>query len=238
LVTKMILGDTGAGTLESHKMVQATEADPGIYPYLGAISFHNYHGLTPEDLKAWADSSRVTHLPLLADEGGPDSAAHRYPLIWVTPWFAQLEADQYVRIGAACQPNSIMPWQLNADYSVLAGGGIYGDNSPLRPTQRFWSLKQLGALSGAYWLPVTADQSHINCAAVGDIAGDKYAVHIINNGASREATLSGIPKTVKQMAVYVTDGERGMQLMSVKGVVNGSVNFLLEGQTFTTLISK
>ena len=132
LVTKMILGDTGAGTLEAHKLVYATEADRSIYPYLGAISFHNYHGLTDDDLKAWGDSARVTNLPLLADEGGPDSAAHRYPLIWVTPWFAQLEADQYIRIGAACQPNTIMPWQLNADYSPLAGGACLRIGSIVR----------------------------------------------------------------------------------------------------------
>ena len=238
LVTKMLLGDTGAGTLEAHKMVGATEADRTLYPFLGAISFHNYHGLTDDDLKAWAETARVINLPLLADEGGADSAAHRYPLIWTTPWFAQLETDQYIRIGAACQPLTLMPWQLNADYSLLAGGGIYGDNGPLRPTQRFWSLKQLGALSRAFWLPVTADRPNVDCAALGDIARGDYAVHIINNGASRAATLSGIPAGVSKMALYVTDGERGMQLMAVKGVVNGSVSFPLEGQTFTSLISE
>lgn len=237
LVTKMLLGDTGAGTLGANRMVGPTVADRSIYPYLGAISFHNYHGLTDEDLQAWAASSRTTNLPLLADEGGPDSAAHRYPLIWVTPWFAQLEIDQYVRIGAACQPLSILPWQLNADYSLLAGGGIYGDQGPLRPTQRFWGLKQLSALSGAFWLPITANRPNLDCAALGDIARGVYAVHITNNGATREAAVSGIPSGVKQMHVYVTDAARGMQLMATKGVVDGKVRFLLEGQAFTSLIS-
>ena len=131
LATKMLLGDTGAGTLAAHRMVGPTEADRSLYPYLGAISFHNYHGLTAPDLEAWAASAWATNLPLLADEGGADSAAHRYPLIWTTPWFAQLEADEYVRIGAACQPLSILPWQLNADYSLLAGGGRFtGTTAP------------------------------------------------------------------------------------------------------------
>ncbi len=238
LVTKMILGDTGSATLGAHQMVGATEADRSLYPYLGAIAFHNYHGVTEDDLRAWAESARVTNLPVLADEGGADSAAHRYPLVFVTPWFAQFELDQYIRIGAICQPNSILPWQLNADYSLLAGGGIYGDQGPLRPTQRFWSLKQLGTVSGAFWLPVSADRPNLSCAALGNIARGQYAVHIVNNGASRLASVSGIPGGVKKMRVLVTDAGRGMQLMSVKGVVDGNVNFLLEAQTFTSLISE
>ena len=67
----MLLGDTGAGTLDANRMVGPTVADRSIFPYLGAISFHNYHGLTDEDLQAWAESSRATNLPLLADEADP-----------------------------------------------------------------------------------------------------------------------------------------------------------------------
>ncbi len=238
LATKMLLGDTGAGTLAAHRMVGATEADRSIYPYLGAISFHNYHGLTPADLKVWADSARATNLPLLADEGGADSAAHRYPLVWTMPWFDQLEIDQYVRIGAACQPLSVLPWQLNADYSLLAGGGIYGDNGTLRPTQRFWSLKQLGALSGAFWIPVTADRPNISCAALGDIARGAYAIHITNNGATRQAVVTGLPLSAKKWRIYVTDAQRGMELVSVRGAVDGRLSFPLEAQTFTSLVSE
>ena len=238
LITKMLLGDTGAGTSVAHRMVGPTEADSSIRPYLGAISFHNYHGLTDEDLKVWADSARHLNLPLLADEGGPDSAAHRYPLIWNTPWFALLEIDQYIRIGAACQPLSVLPWQLNADYSLLAGGGIYGDQGPLRPTQRFWDLQQLGSLSGAFWLPVKADRPNLSCAALGDIARGAYAIHITNNGATRPATVDGIPAAVKKMRIYVTDSERGMQLMSVKSVVDGQITLQLEKQAFTSLITE
>ena len=211
---------------------------PEPVPIPGAISFHNYHGLTPADLKAWADSAHATNLPLLADEGGADSAAHRYPLVWAMPWFAQLETDQYVRIGAACQPLSILPWQLNADYSLLAGGGTYGDQGPLRPTQRFWSLKQLGSLSGAFWLPVSVDRPNISCAALGAIARGAYAIHITNNGASRTATVSGIPAGARNFHLYVTDAVRGMQLMSVRNPVDGKVTFLLEAQTFTSLVSE
>jgi len=36
-----------------------------------------------------------------------------------------------------------MQWQLTTDYSVLSGGSVYGESGPLKPTQRFWNLKQL-----------------------------------------------------------------------------------------------
>jgi len=87
-------------------------------------------------------------------------------------------------------------------------------------------------------VPIAADRPNLDCAALGDNARGVYAVHIINNGATREATVSGIPAGVKQMHVYVTDAVRGMQLMTTKGVVDGNVRFLLEGQAFTSLISE
>jgi len=239
LVTRMLLGDTGACTLGSHKLVGPSAADPALRAYLGGIAFHTYHGLTPDALKAWADTARSTGLPLLCTEGGPDSAAHRYPLIFVTPWFAQLEIDQYVRICATCEPATIMPWQLNADYSPLQGGGIYGDEGPLRPTQRFWGLKQLGALPpGAFWLPVSTQARALSCAALGDRTRNAFALHVTNNGATRKATVSGIPDGVKKLRVLITDATRGMELQSVKGVVGGKVSFVLEAGTFTSLVSE
>jgi hypothetical protein len=239
LVTKMMIGDTGACTVASSKMVDPTLADPSIAPYIGAIAFHTYHGVTQPDLEAWAEKAKRSNLPLLVTETGPDSAAHRYPLIFTTPWFAQLEIDDYLRICATCQPNTLMPWQLNADYSPIAGGGIYGDHGPLRPAQRFWSLKQLGSLCpGSFWLPLSIDRPGISGAALGDLSRGQYALHFTNNGASRTTTVSGIPASVKTMKVYVTDANRGMQLMAEKGVVDGKVSFLLEAQTFTSLISE
>ncbi len=67
-----------------------------------------------------------------------DSNAHQYPQIFLEPSFALHEIELYERILAIAQPKSILHWQLTSDYSLLAGGGVYGDNGPLRPTQRFW----------------------------------------------------------------------------------------------------
>ena len=110
---------------------------------------------------------------------------------------------------------SILQWQFTADYSVLAGGGIFGDTGPLRPTRRFWNLKQLASTPPrSFSLPVACDkQPNLTCAAFGDIAGGVYTVHIVNNGATRTATLTGFPPAVKQLRVWVTDADRGMTEM-------------------------
>jgi hypothetical protein len=131
-----------------------------------------------------------------------------------------------------------MEWQLTSDYSVLTGKGLYGDNGPLRPTQRFWNLKQLGATpAGSFWMPISCNSPSISCAAAGDIAKGIYSIHLVNNGATREVTVTGIPELVKSLNIYVTDATRGMKKIRTIPVVSGKATFTLEAQTFTSLIN-
>jgi hypothetical protein len=239
LITRMLLGDTGACTVASTSMVEPTLADPSIAPYLGGIAFHTYHGITRPDLEAWAARAQRANLPLMVTESGGDSAAHRYPLIFTTPWFEHMEADDNLRIASICQPDTIMPWQLNADYSPLAGGGIYGDHGPLRPTLRFWMLQQLGILRpGAFWLPAQSSSSTVTVAALGHKARGQYAIHMTNNGASRLVTIQGIPDGIRTMDILVSDSNRGLEKVATKGVVNGSITLMLESMTFTSAVAK
>jgi hypothetical protein len=121
---------------------------------------------------------------------------------------------------------------------VLTGKGLYGDNGPLRPTQRFWNLKQLGATpAGSFWMPVSGDSPNISCAAAGEIAKGIYSIHLVNNGATREVTVTGIPELVKSFNMYVTDASRGMEKIKRVTVVNGKADFTLEAQTYTSLIN-
>ena len=85
-------------------------------------------------------------------------------------------------------------------------------------------------------MPITCDRPMVNCAAAGDIANGRYAVHLVNNGASRPATLNGLPANLKELRIYVTDGRRGMKEGDRIPVADGSATFTLEGGTFTTLI--
>ena len=39
----------------------------------------------------------------------------------------------------------------------------------------------------------------------------RYAVHLVNNGASRQTMLNGLPANLKKLRIYVTDRQRGMK---------------------------
>jgi hypothetical protein len=236
LKTKILIGDTGAGTAKASRIMSIIEKDPELHKYAGAVSFHTYHGVTTPDLLAWAASADNTNLPVMVAEGGSNSAAHRYPLIFLQPWFQLDEIDKYIRICAICQPVTIMEWQLTADYSVLTGKGWYGDTGPLRPTQRFWNLKQLGLTpEGSFALPVSCDRTDISCAGFGDILNGNYTIHLVNNGSSREVVLTGLPAGITTMKIYVTDAERGMSQVNEISVESGKTRFILDKSAYTTL---
>ena len=153
------------------------------------------------------------------------------------PQFALYEINLYTRILNIAQPKSILQWQLTADYSILAGGGIFGDAGPLRPTQRYWNLKQLASTPPrSFSLPVKCNQPGIACAALGNIAEGAYTLHIVNNGATRAATVTGLPADVKQLRMWVTDAKRGMEESGRVSVADSKAQFTLEATSFTTLI--
>jgi hypothetical protein len=227
----MLLGDTGNPT--GMEFIKPAIEDPDARKYIGAVSFHSWHGGTDAQLKLWGDAARKLNLPLFSAEGGTDPDAWNYPAVFEEPWFALDEIRLYVRICSLSQPRSVIHWQLTADYSVLAGGG----NQPLRPTQRFWNLKQLGATpAGSNALPITSDKpSIIPCAYVN--SKGTCTVHLINSGASRPATVTGLPAGVKEFRVHITDATRGMKELPRVPVSNGTAQLTLEPATFTTLMS-
>jgi hypothetical protein len=130
-----------------------------------------------------------------------------------------------------------MEWQLTTDYSVLTGGGVYGESGPLKPTQRFWNLKQLGATpAGALSLPLTTDRPEVTAAAYGDPAHKRYALHIVNVGNQRPAVLTGLPASVTSWRRFITDAQRGMEEHGLVEVRKGTAGFVLPPASFTTLL--
>ena len=235
LATKLALGDTSdANPID---FIQPALHDPQAVPYIGAVDFHSWRGCTDEMLAQWRDAARELNVPLVVAEGSTDAAAYRYPQIFNEQSFALYEINLYLRILAIAQPSSILQWQLTADYSILAGGGIFNDNGPLRPTCRFWNLKQLAATPPrSFSLPVACNKSNLTCAAFGNIAGGIYTVHIVNNGATRMATLTGLPPSVRQLRIWVTGAEQGMQELGPIAVTGGKAQFSLAATSYTTVI--
>lgn len=235
LATRLALGDTSdANPIE---FIKPAMKDPEAVKYIGAVDFHSWRGCTDEILAQWRDAARELNVPLIVAEGSTDAAAWRYPQIFFEQSFALYEINLYTRILAIAQPKSILQWQLTADYSVMAGGGIFGDDGPFRPTQRYWNLKQLSSTPPrSFALPVKCERPGVTCAALGNIAEGLYTLHVVNNGGDRPAVVTGLPADVRQIRIWVTDKQRGMQEGERIPVSNGRAEFKLDATSYTTLI--
>jgi hypothetical protein len=231
LVTKMVLGDTSDP--KPFKFIDVAMGDPEAVKYVGAVSFHSWHGGTVDQFTHWGNAAKKLGVPLLVGEGGTDSNSYAYPDIFLEPWYGMEEISEYVEICRICQPESILQWQLTQNYSLLTGGV---DGKPLAPTERFWLLKELGSTpAGVKAIPVACDQKEIvACAFSGD---GRYWVDLVNNGASRVVAVSGLPERVTQLREVVTDGGRGMKDVGVVAVGGGAAQVTLDSESFTSLMS-
>jgi O-glycosyl hydrolase len=236
LATKLALGDTSDATPVG--FMQPALHDPEAAKFIAAVDFHSWRGCTDGILAQWSAAARQLNVPLIVAEGSTDAAAYRYPQVFAEQQFALYEINLYLRILALAQPRSILQWQLTSDYSLLAGGGAFGDNGPIRPTRRFWNFKQLASTpERSFALPVACNGPNLTCAAFGNIAAGIYAVHIVNNGAERLATLTGLPATVKALRVWVTHTARGMEEGARIALSGGKAEIKLDATSYTTVIS-
>ncbi|MEO9032183.1 MAG: hypothetical protein ABI285_03015 [Ginsengibacter sp.] len=237
LHTKMLLGDNSDAT--SYQFIYPALNDPGAKPFIGAISFHSWRGWDFPTLEKWKAAADQLNVPLIVGEGSIDAAAWNYPAIFEEQTYIMQEIKLYIRLLSICQPLTILQWQLTSDYSPLAGGGIFGNDEPLRPTQRFWNFKQLASTpKGLFVMPVTCDRPDITVAALGDNKKKRYTIHMVNDGAGREANLTGLPSFIKAITKYSTNKNNDLKEGPVIKVLNGKAKFFLESETFVTLITE
>ena len=236
LDTRVLLGDNSDATTWS--FIGPAMNDPAARPYISMISFHSRRGFDTATLQKWADAATELHVPVIVGEGSIDAAAWHYPAIFQEPSYALKEITLYTRLLAICQPLSILQWQLTSDYSLLAGGGIFGDTSALHPTQRFYNLKQLGMTPpGLFAMPISANRPDIAVAALGDDKKLSYAIHIVNNGATRQVTLTGLPAGVLLLRRYTTSKTQGAEEGASVHVSGGQATFTVTAQSFVTLLN-
>ena len=237
LKTKMLLGDNSDAT--TYSFIYPAMNDPATHPYIGAISFHSWRGCDTATLQKWRAAATRMNLPLIVGEGSIDAAAWNYPSIFEEQTYAMEEIDLYIRLLAVCYPISILQWQLTADYSPLSGAGIFGNNEPLRPTQRFWNLKQLAAVpADINAIPVTVTGASVTAAAQGNAINGKYAIHLVNNGAARSVILKGLPAKIKSLHVFVTSKTEHYNPGKAIKVTNGQAIAYLKETSYTTFINE
>lgn len=233
LPTKMLLGDNSDAT--TIDFIKPALEDKDAHRYIGAVSFHSWRGCDDETLRRWRDAARSINVPLIVGEGSTDAAAWRYPAIFKESTFALYEINLYTRLCAICQPLSILQWQLTADYSLLQGNGILGDDGPLRPTQRFYNLQQLAMTpADAFAMPLTVDKENVNTAAFYNIVRREGALHIVNNGAACKAEITGLPP-VDSAVVVVTNANQNAEKSKVE-VSGGRAVIDMPAESFITVL--
>lgn len=234
LPCKMFLGDNSDAT--TIDFIRPALADPATHKYIGAVSFHSWRGCDDETLQKWADAAASINVPLIVGEGSTDAAAHRYPMIFNESTFALYEINLYTRICAICQPLTILQWQLTSDYSPMWGNGIYGSEGPLRPTQRFWNLKQLSMTAeNSFSIPVTCNKDNMNVAAFSNIARSETTVHIVNNGGACGIELTGLNDDASEAVIYVTNAHEHSFARLLKPS-SGCLKVTLPAESFVTIL--
>ena len=236
LKTLMLLGDNSDAT--TFDFIVPTLNDPAALRYVGAISFHSWRGCDDETLKKWAGAARQINVPLIVGEGSTDAAAHQYSGIFNESTFALYEINLYTRICAISQPLSILQWQLTSDYSLLWGDGIYNSEGPLRPTQRFFNIKQLASTpADSFAIPTTVDKDNINVASFINGARGESAVHIVNNAASCPAVITGFPASSTYAVVQITNSGSNSDSQCLP-VVDGKVEVFMPAESFVSVFVK
>ncbi|MDI6401583.1 hypothetical protein QLX67_06210 [Balneolaceae bacterium ANBcel3] len=236
LPTKVLLGD--AADANAFWFIDHAMNDPEARPYMGPVSYHSWRGWDTDILQRWTDAARRMDLPLVIGEGSIDAAGHRYGRFFEESVYALEEINLYTRIMAINQPMTILQWQLTADYSVLAGGGIYGNEEPLRPTVRYWNLLQLAHTPhNLHHMPAGSTHEKVTVAALGDNEEGVYAVHMVNNGAARTAKISGLPDDVTELRFFTTNVHRDMEEGERIPVRNGQAEVPLDAISFVSLMT-
>jgi hypothetical protein len=234
LATKPLLGDTGNPQSRPANFIDVAIADPDAMKYVGAVSYHCWTGGSDQIIAHWGEVAQRFKLPLMIAEGGTDPASYSHRFLFLEPWYALDEINLYLRCMALSRPISILHWQLTDDYNILAGGR---NGEPLRPTQRFFNLKQLNLTPPqAPSLDITGDHPRLTAAAYGD-ATHGWAIHLVNIGTTRPVTITGLPASLTQLYPVITDSARNMQALAPVPVSGGAAQFTLDYQSFVTLTS-
>jgi hypothetical protein len=187
-------------------------------------------------LQAWATAAKQINKPLIVAEGSIDAQAWGYPQVFEESSYALEEISLYTRLLNICQPLSILQWQLTTDYSPLIGGGIFGNNSPLHPGQRFWNLKQLSSTpADLFAMPVSCNAPNVTCAALGDNSKGIYVIHLVNNGTKREIIITGLPTDITSAILCLTNENKYMKPQRSVKISNGIIAFKAAATSYYTL---
>ncbi|MDE3185251.1 MAG: hypothetical protein KGM16_17705 [Bacteroidota bacterium] len=86
-------------------------------------------------------------------------------------------------------------------------------------------------------MKIDGDAPGISVAALGDNGKKNYAIHMVNNGASRNVTIKGLPQKVTSLKMFVTDKDQSMKEEKPVKVIDGKARFVLIKTSYITLLA-
>ncbi|HVU36044.1 MAG TPA: hypothetical protein VHE61_21565 [Opitutaceae bacterium] len=187
LKTKLLLGDT-ANPRDSHQYVLPTAADPAALRYVGAVSFHSWGNGTPEQYEAWRNVAHWLNRPLIVGEAGVDPSAWRNHC-YDSYAYGLTEMLQYQQLLRYAQPASLLYWEFTDDYGLVSASA----DGKLTLTGRYWLMRHFTNLTPAHSQGVRTESDQPDVAISGFARAGEIAIHILNTGPAREATLVGLP---------------------------------------------
>lgn len=233
LKTRMLLGDT-ANPRDSHRYVLATAADAEAMRHVGAVSFHSWNNGTPEQYRAWGDVAEWLRLPLLVGEAGVDPGAWRNHA-YDSYDYGLDEAKQALELLRYARPTASLYWQFTQDYGLAR----LDENGGVQPTGRFWLMKHFTDLTpgGGDVVASSSDQADVLVSAFR--RGETLAVHVLNLGPARAATLDGLPAGAWR--IVVTTEAAGFQESNsgaAAGAGAGTKSLTLPARSLTSLVTQ
>ena len=186
--TKLLLGDT-ANPRDSHVFTLPTAADADAMQYVGAVSFHSWGNGTAQQYRSWRDVGRWLQLPLIVGEAGSDPGFYRN-YAFDSYSYGLRDAEQYQHLLRDAEPTAIIYWQYTEDYGLVH---VKADGT-IEPTARFYLMKQFATLTPTKSEVVASESDQPDVFVSAFTKGDAVTVHILNRGAEREVTLSGLPQ--------------------------------------------
>ena len=85
-------------------------------------------------------------------------------------------------------------------------------------------------------LPLVCDKETVNAAAFANIARGECALHIVNNGASCEAVISGFPEGAGRAIVRVTNTEQN-SVAACYGISDGCLKLEMPADSFVSIFA-
>lgn len=225
--TKLLLGDT-ANPRDSHLFTLPTAGDPEAMRYVGAVSVHSWGNGTPEQYAAWGDVARWVGRPLLVAEAGVDPGAYRNNA-YDSFAYGLSEMRQFQQLLRYARPASLIYWQFTDDYGLVRVGPA-GD---IQPTGRYWMMKQFANLTPAPGAAVATASDQPDVLISGFAGGSALAVHILNDGPARNATVAGLPRG--RWRTVTTTETKGFAEGVLDHAGEGPLELALPARSLTTL---